>query len=104
MPSREESSMQKNTPLAQAQNSVDRFSNAVADAETHPNETMIKQAYRTEEKVRNAIANLQDEEHQEPVERLKERFEEQQLRLQGTEEEFYQPVIMAWLCRGACCQ
>jgi len=89
MPSREESSMQEGTPLAQAQNAVDRFSNAVADAETHPSETLIRQAHQAEERTRNALAQLQehDAEHQEPVERLKERFEEQQTRLERTESE-----------------
>jgi len=87
MPSREESSMQEDTPLAQAQNAVDRFSNAVADAETHPSETLIRQAHQAEERTLNALSQLQDTEHQEPVDRLMERFEEQQERLEKTESE-----------------
>jgi len=87
MPSRAESSMQENTPLAQAQNAVDRFSNAVADAETHPDETSIKQAHQAEERTKNALSSLDDAEHQEPVERLVERFEEQESQLARTESE-----------------
>jgi len=85
MPSREESSMQEGTPLSQAQNAVDRFSNAVADAETHPDEKLLQQAHAAEEKARSAISQLQHPEHQEPVDRLHERFAEHQSRLQETE-------------------
>lgn len=85
MPSRDESSMQESTPLSQAQNSVDTFSNAVTDAETHPTAELVQQAREAEKRATNAMEHLQDAEHQEPVERLAERFAEQRSRLEQTE-------------------
>lgn len=77
--------MQDSTPLSQAQNSVDTFSQAVADAETHPSEELIQQAKNAEQRAANALAHLQDAEHEEPVERLTERFVEQRSRLEQAE-------------------
>lgn len=85
MPSREESSMQESTPLSQAQNSVDRFSQAVADAETHPTAESVQQAREAEQRAANAVAQLQNAEHEEPVQRLSERFAEQRSRLEQAE-------------------
>lgn len=39
-----ETSLQKQSPLADAQNSVDAAENAVNQAESHPSSTMIRQA------------------------------------------------------------
>lgn len=84
MTSREESSMQEQTPLSQAQNSVDRFSNAVAKAQSHPSADMIHQAREAEERASNALSQAQVADHTEAVVRVKERFEEEQARLDET--------------------
>gem|GEM_PF-1169337 len=82
MTSRAESSMQEQTPLSQAQNSVDRFSNAVAKAQSHPNADMIHQAREAEERASHALSQAQVADHTEAVVRVKERFEEERARLE----------------------
>jgi hypothetical protein len=56
-----ETSMQEQSPLADAQNSVDAAENAVSQAQSHPSSTMIQQAENSLATAGRAVSGVQSE-------------------------------------------
>ncbi|MNI57455.1 hypothetical protein D3C76_366620 [compost metagenome] len=72
------SSLQAQSPIADAQQSVGKLHRAVRQAQSHPNEETIDNAYNALNKAENALLQAEDylSEQPEPVERVREELEQ----------------------------
>lgn len=81
-----DSSMPKNNAVSQAQGSVNKLSNAVSQALSHPSEQTLQQAEQclthTEQAVQDAVMHSEDGQG---VELVQEALNEEKERLQGAD-------------------
>ncbi|OPA81093.1 hypothetical protein BVG16_01780 [Paenibacillus selenitireducens] len=82
--SRKDSSMNEQTPLTQAQNSIDKLRHAVSQALSHPTDQSVEQAHTALERAQNAVDTAVLNEtgaNQQPVEFAQELLGEEMSRL-----------------------
>ncbi|KKB34942.1 hypothetical protein [Bacillus thermotolerans] len=70
--------------ISQLHNSVDNVTEALGRAQTNPTESTIQHVHEAMERAENALSNaLQNSEHTEPVERLREQLQRTKEQLRG---------------------
>lgn len=67
-------SIQMQTPLADAQDSVEKTENAVKQAQSHPSERMIDQAQRSLDHAQQAVSSALQDENGDAVAQVQDRL------------------------------
>lgn len=74
-------SIQAQTPLADAQDSVEKTENAVKQAQSHPSEMMIDQAQRSMNHAQQAVSSALQDENEDAVAQVQGRLTNAKARL-----------------------
>src|SRR5579875_3904434 len=83
-----EASRQSQSPLADAQNSVDKVENAVRQVQSHPSEQMIQQAKNSIDAAENAMVLARANLNQKAVKETESRLNQAEAQLAEEQEQF----------------